>query len=94
MLMRKRCSWNSRSLHLTPLVDVIVHGYRESSSFSNLVRWLSVLLGITFPHRFTVHTSVLVSFLSYVFGLVASALLVACFSSPAADADPFLLDEA
>ena len=32
----------------------------------------------------------LVSFFSSVFGLVASALLVGCFGSPAADADPFL----
>ena len=36
----------------------------------------------------------LVSFFSSVFGLVASALLVGCFGSPAADADPFLPDDA
>ena len=53
-----------------------------------------MLLRITFPHRFTVHPSVLVSFFSSVFGLVASALLVGCFGSPAADADPFLPDNA
>ena len=53
-----------------------------------------MLLRITFPHRFIVHPSVLVSFFSSVFGLVASALLVGCFGSPAADADPFLPDDA
>ena len=36
----------------------------------------------------------LVSFFLSVFGLVASALLVGCFGSPAADADPFLPDDA
>ena len=51
-----------------------------------------MLLRITFPHRLTVHPSVLVSFFSSVFGLVASALLVGCFGSPAAD--PFLQDDA
>ena len=36
----------------------------------------------------------LVSFFSSVFGLVASALLVGCFGSPAADAVTFLPDDA
>ena len=53
-----------------------------------------MLLRITFPHRLTVHFSVLVSFFSSVFGLVAIALLVGCFGSPASDADPFLPDDA
>ena len=53
-----------------------------------------MLLRITFPHRFTVHPSVLVSFISSVFGLVASTLLVGCFGSPAVDAVTFLPDEA
>ena len=53
-----------------------------------------MLLRITFPLHFTVHPSVLVSFFSFVFGLVASPLLVGCFGRPAADADPFLPDEA
>ena len=53
-----------------------------------------MLLRITFPHRFTVHPSVLVSFFSSVFGLLASALLVGCFGSPAADAVTFLPDDA
>lgn len=53
-----------------------------------------MLLRITFPHRFTVHPSVLVSFFSSVFGLVASALLVGCFGSLAADAVTFLPDDA
>ena len=48
----------------------------------------------TFLHRLTVHPSVLVSFFSSVFGLVASALLVGCFGSPAADAVTFLPDDA
>ena len=48
-----------------------------------------VLLRITFLHRFTVHSSVLVSFFSPFFWLVPIALLVGCFGSPAADADPF-----
>ena len=46
-----------------------------------------MLLRITFPHGFTVHPSVLVLFFSSVFGLLASALLVGCFGSPAADAE-------
>ena len=53
-----------------------------------------MLLRITFPHRFTVHPSVLVSFFSSVFGLLASAMLVGCFGSPAADAVTFLPDDA
>ncbi len=53
-----------------------------------------MLLRITFPHRFTVHPPALVSFFSSVFGQVASALLVGCFGSPAADADRFLPDDA
>ena len=53
-----------------------------------------MLLRITFPHRFIVHPSVLVSFFSSVFGLVASALIVGCFGSPAADAVTFLPDDA
>ena len=53
-----------------------------------------MLLRITVPHRLTVHRSVGVSFFSSVVGLVASALLVGCFGSPAADADPFLPDDA
>ena len=53
-----------------------------------------MLLRITFPHRFTVHPFVLVSFFSSVFGLLASALLVGCFGSPAADAVTFLPDDA
>ena len=48
---------------------------------------MSVLLRITFPHRFTVHPSVPVSFFSSVFGLVARALLVSCFGSPTDDAE-------
>ena len=51
-----------------------------------------VLLRITFLHRFTVHSSVLVSFFSPFFWLVSIALLVGCFGSPAVDADPFLPD--
>ena len=53
-----------------------------------------MLLRITFPHRFSVHLSVLVSFFSSVFGLLASALLVGFFGSPAADAVTFLPDDA
>ena len=53
-----------------------------------------MLLRITFPHRFTVHPSVLVLFFSSVFGLLASALLVGCFGSPAVDAVTFLPDDA
>ena len=53
-----------------------------------------MLLRITFPHRFIVHPSVLFSFFSSVFGLVASALIVGCFGSPAADAVTFLPDDA
>ena len=53
-----------------------------------------MLLRITFPYRFIVHPSVLVSFFSSVSGLVASALLVGCFGSPAADAVTFLPDDA
>ena len=53
-----------------------------------------MLLRITFLYRLTIHPSVLVSFFSSVFGLVVSALLVGCFGSPAADADPFLPDDA
>ena len=53
-----------------------------------------MLLRITFPHRFTVHPSVLVCFFSSVFGLLASALFVGCFGSPAADAVTFLPDDA
>ena len=53
-----------------------------------------MLLRITFPHRFTVHPSVLVTFFSSVFGLLASALLVGCFGGPAADAVTFLPDDA
>ena len=53
-----------------------------------------MLLRITFPHRLTVHPSVLVCFFSSVFGLLASALLVGCFGSPAADAVTFLSDDA
>ena len=53
-----------------------------------------MLLRITFPHRFAVHPSVLVLFFSSVFGLLASALLVGCFGSPAADAVTFLPDDA
>ena len=49
-----------------------------------------MLLRITFPHRFTVHPSVLVCFFSSVFGLLASALLVGCSGSPAVDAVTFL----
>ena len=55
---------------------------------------MSVLLKITFPHRFIDHPLVLVSFFSSVFGLVAGALFVVCFGSLAADADPFLPDDA
>ena len=53
-----------------------------------------MLLRFTFPHRFIVHLSVLVSFFSSVFGLVASTLLVGCFGSPAADPVTFLSDDA
>ena len=53
-----------------------------------------MLLRITFPHRFIVHPSVLVSFFSSVSGLVVSALLVGCFGSPEADAVTFLPDDA
>ena len=53
-----------------------------------------MLLRITFSHRFIVHPSVLISFFLSVFGLVASALLVGYFGSPAADAVTFLPDEA
>ena len=38
-----------------PLVDVTLHGMRETSSFFNWVCWLSVLLRTTFSHRFPVH---------------------------------------
>lgn len=51
------------------------------------------LLGI-FLHRLNFHRSVLTSFISPVFGVVAGALLVDCFGSPAVDAVSFLPDDA
>tara|TARA_Y100000991_G_scaffold115022_1_gene86771 strand:- start:43 stop:513 length:471 start_codon:yes stop_codon:yes gene_type:complete len=48
-----------------------------------------VLLRTTFPHSFTVHPSVLVSFFSPFFWLVAIELFVGCFGSPAVDAVNF-----
>jgi len=54
-----------------------------------------VLLRITFPHRITVHPSVLVSFFSSVFGLLASALLVGVVSAaPRLTLSPFWPDDA
>ena len=48
----------------------------------------------TFLHRLNFHRSVMASFISPVFGLVAGALLVDCFGSPAVHADSFLPDDA
>ena len=107
MLTRKRCSWNSRFLHLITTIDVIglchrlmsladvsVHGPRESSSFSNSVGCLSVLLRKTFPHRFTVHPSVLVALISPFFWLVVGALVFDYSFSPAVASASFLPDNA
>ena len=48
----------------------------------------------TFLHRLNFHRSVMASFISPVFGLVAGALLVDCPGSPAVHADSFLPDDA
>ena len=53
-----------------------------------------MLLRTTFPHSFTVHPSVLVSFFSPIFWLLAIALFVGCLGSPAVDAVSILPDDA
>lgn len=57
------------------------------------VLYLSLLaVGVVenpFPHRFTVHPSVLVSFFSSVFGLVASALLMSFSAASRLTLTPF-----
>ena len=51
-------------------------------------------MSIIIFRRLTFYSSVLASTLSPVFGLVAGALIVDCFGSPAIDAVSFLLDDA
>ena len=76
------------------LADVSVHGPRESSSFSNTVGCLSVLLRTTIPHGFTVRPSVLLVLISPFFWLAAGALVVDYSFSPAVGSASFLPDNA